>query len=103
MSQRLIRAFALLLTAGLLGACSTTREALQAKDGALDTSRTTLEVVLEHDMLVRVKPWERELLALEDMRWLPDRLEALRRSHIHYSKEGSLAGGSAGGGGCGCN
>lgn len=50
-----------------------------------------------------VKPWERELLALEDMAWQPDPLEAAHREHVYFSKEASLPGGSAGGGGCGCN
>ena len=50
-----------------------------------------------------VKPWERGVLAREDMAWQPDALEAARRSHIYFSKEASLLGGSAGGGGCGCN
>ena len=50
-----------------------------------------------------VKPWERELLALDDMAWQPDPLEAAYRDHVYWSKEASLPGGSAGGGGCGCN
>jgi hypothetical protein len=50
-----------------------------------------------------VKPWEREVLARPDMAWQPDALEAARRSHVQFSKEGSLPGGGAGGGGCGCN
>ena len=50
-----------------------------------------------------VKPWERETLALQDMAWDPDELEAAQRAHMFWSKEGSLSGGSAGGGGCGCN
>lgn len=50
-----------------------------------------------------VKPWERETLALHDMAWDPDPLEAAQRSHTYWSKEASLPGGSAGGGGCGCN
>ncbi len=49
-----------------------------------------------------VKPWERELLAREDMRWEPDALEAAHRRHIFFSKEATLPGGTAGGG-CGCN
>lgn len=52
---------------------------------------------------VRVKPWERDLLARRDMAWEPDGLEAKREAHIYYSKEASMPGGSAGGGGCGCN
>ena len=52
---------------------------------------------------VVVKPWERDLLARRDMAWEPDALEAVRESHIYFSKEASMPGGSAGGGGCGCN
>jgi len=52
---------------------------------------------------VRVKPWERDLLARRDMAWEPDALEAERESHIYFSKEASMPGGSGGGGGCGCN
>lgn len=51
----------------------------------------------------RVKPWERNLLARRDMGWEPDALEAAREAHIYFSKEASMPGGSAGGGGCGCN
>jgi hypothetical protein len=50
-----------------------------------------------------VKPWERETLALPEMAWEPDPLEAKRNAHVHYSKEAALPGGGAGGGGCGCN
>jgi len=50
-----------------------------------------------------VKPWEREILARDDMAWDPDVLEAQRQAHVYFSKEASLAGGGAGGGGCGCN
>ena len=50
-----------------------------------------------------LKPWERDVLARDDMAFEPDALEAARRSHIYFSKEASLPGGSAGGGGCGCN
>jgi len=52
---------------------------------------------------VRVKPWERDLLARRDMAFSPDGLEAKREAHIYFSKEASLPGGSGGGGGCGCN
>lgn len=51
----------------------------------------------------RVKPWERNLIARRDMGWEPDGLEAAREAHIYFSKEASMPGGSAGGGGCGCN
>ena len=52
---------------------------------------------------VRVKPWERDLLARRDMAWEPDGLESKRDAHIYFSKEASMPGGSGGGGGCGCN
>jgi len=50
-----------------------------------------------------VKPWEREQLARRDMGWEPDPQEAALSNHIHFSKEATMPGGSAGGGGCGCN
>jgi hypothetical protein len=50
-----------------------------------------------------VKPWEREVLARDDMAWEPDLIGSTLQSHIYFSKEASLGGGSAGGGGCGCN
>jgi hypothetical protein len=52
---------------------------------------------------VRVKPWERDLLARRDMAFEPDPLEAKRDAHISFSKEASMPGGAGGGGGCGCN
>ena len=50
-----------------------------------------------------VKPWEREILARSDMAFVPDPTESARGAHVYHAKEGSLPGGSAGGGGCGCN
>jgi hypothetical protein len=66
-------------------------------------TRDTLERVMENRKLVRVKPWERDLLSRRDMAWQPDKLQAARRAHIAFSKEATLGGGSVGGGGCGCN
>jgi Domain of unknown function (DUF4266) len=51
----------------------------------------------------QVRPWERDVLSRPDMAWTPDPLGAELANHIHFSKEGSLIGGAAGGGGCGCN
>ncbi len=65
--------------------------------------RSYLEICLEHDFLVRVKPWERAVLSRDDMAWVPDPLEGSRRRHTFFSKEASLPGGGAAGGGCGCN
>jgi hypothetical protein len=65
--------------------------------------RSYLEICLEHDFLARVKPWERAVLSRNDMAWVPDPLEGARRGHTFFSKEASMPGGSAVGGGCGCN
>lgn len=50
-----------------------------------------------------VQPWERGLLAKEEMQWTSDRMEAQMRNQIHASKEASSGGTGAAGGGCGCN
>lgn len=65
--------------------------------------KSYLEICLEHDFLLRVKPWERAVLSRTDMAWVPDPLEGARRGHTFFSKEATMPGGSAGGGGCGCN
>jgi hypothetical protein len=69
----------------------------------MEASRSFAERWIERDSLVRVKPWERDVLARPEMALTPDASEALRRNHIFFSKEASLGGGGAGGGGCGCN
>jgi hypothetical protein len=98
-------AVAIALLALCSAACSTERRIRWGETSRdyMDRSRDLLEGALEHDYLQRVKPWERDLLSREDMAWEPDPLLALRRSHIHFSKEATLIGGGAGGGGCGCN
>ncbi|MBW2295536.1 MAG: DUF4266 domain-containing protein [Deltaproteobacteria bacterium] len=52
---------------------------------------------------VAVRPWERDLLARPDMAWDEDARLATIRSHIGFSKEGSLPAGGGASGGCGCN
>jgi len=52
---------------------------------------------------MRVKPWQRADLAREDMQFSPDPQRTALQSHIQFSKEASLPGTAAGGGGCGCN
>jgi uncharacterized protein DUF4266 len=74
-----------------------------AFDEYTESPKSYLTIALEHDFLVRVKPWERAVLARPDMSWEPDSLEAARRNHTYFSKEATMPGGSAGGGGCGCN
>jgi len=50
-----------------------------------------------------VQPWERELLAKQEMLLISDPVEAGLDEHIYFSKEASSGGASFGGGGCGCN
>ena len=50
-----------------------------------------------------VQPWERDVLAREDMQLLTDPLEAATDDHIYFSKEATSGGRGFGGGGCGCN
>jgi hypothetical protein len=51
----------------------------------------------------RVKPWDRDLLARPEMRFVPCPMMSAIDQHIYFSKEGATAGADVGGGGCGCN
>lgn len=50
-----------------------------------------------------VQPWERGTLAKAQMALVPYPEQALYREHNYGSREASIGGGSAKGGGCGCN
>ena len=50
-----------------------------------------------------VEPWERDILAKEEMQLVTDPVEAGIDDHIYFSKEASSGGRGFGGGGCGCN
>jgi hypothetical protein len=50
-----------------------------------------------------VEPWERDVLARDEMQIVADPLEAAVDDHIYFSKEASSGGRGFGGGGCGCN
>ena len=50
-----------------------------------------------------VKPWERNLLAKENMQIDPFPIDNALDEHIFFSKEASSGGQGIGGGGCGCN
>ena len=50
-----------------------------------------------------VEPWERDILAKEEMQLTTDPIEAAIDDHIYFSKEASSGGRGYGGGGCGCN
>jgi len=48
-------------------------------------------------------PWEREVLAQEDMLMDANALDLAFDEHIYFSKEASSGGQGFSGGGCGCN
>ena len=50
-----------------------------------------------------VKPWERYVLAEEDMLLDADALDLAFDEHMYFSKEASSGGQGFAGGGCGCN
>jgi hypothetical protein len=52
---------------------------------------------------IGVEPWERDILAKEEMQLTTDPVEAAIDDHIYFSKEASSGGRGFGGGGCGCN
>ena len=50
-----------------------------------------------------VRPWQRDVLAREEMQLDSDPLDAAIDDHLYFSKEASSGGRSFAGGGCGCN
>jgi hypothetical protein len=50
-----------------------------------------------------VKPWQRDVLAREDMQLDGNPVDAAIDDHLYFSKEASSGGRSFAGGGCGCN
>jgi len=50
-----------------------------------------------------VEPWERDLLAKDEMSLNASPIDAALDDHIYFSKEASSGGKGFGGGGCGCN
>ena len=50
-----------------------------------------------------VEPWDRDIMAKEEMQIPSDSVEAAIDDHIYFSKEASSGGRGFGGGGCGCN
>jgi hypothetical protein len=52
---------------------------------------------------VGVKPWERDLLARDEMSLAADSLDLALDDHIYFSKEAASGGRAFAGGGCGCN
>jgi Domain of unknown function (DUF4266) len=52
---------------------------------------------------IGVKPWQRDVLAREEMQLNSDPLDKAIDDHMYFSKEASSGGRSYAGGGCGCN
>lgn len=50
-----------------------------------------------------VQPWERGILAKDEMQWQGDTMDTILRNQVYASKEASSGGTGAAGGGCGCN
>ena len=50
-----------------------------------------------------VAPWDRGVLARQDMQLDAYPIDAALDDHIYFSKEASSGGRGAAGGGCGCN
>jgi hypothetical protein len=50
-----------------------------------------------------VKPWQRDVLARDEMRLDANPVDAAIDDHMYFSKEASSGGRSYAGGGCGCN
>lgn len=65
-----------------LGACSTTHDVFDVTE---------------------VQPWQRGVLARDDMQVINDAMEQAIDDHIYFSREGSTGGVVVQGGGCGCN
>lgn len=66
-------------------------------------SLLTLSIVLAGCSDLGVKPWERDVLAQQEMNLISDPIESSLNDHIYFSKEASSGGQGFGGGGCGCN
>ena len=52
---------------------------------------------------IGVKPWQRDVLARQEMLLGANPLDSAIDDHLYFSKEASSGGRSFGGGGCGCN
>lgn len=50
-----------------------------------------------------VRPWQRDVLARQEMQPGGESLDAAIDDHMYFSKEASSGGRSFAGGGCGCN
>jgi len=62
-----------------------------------------LVILLSGCSALGVEPWQRDLLAKDEMSLTAAPVDAALDDHIYFSKEASSGGRSFGGGGCGCN
>jgi len=67
------------------------------------TTALSLAMLLGACSSMGVEPWERDVLARDEMQLIADPLEVAIDEHIYFSKEASSGGRGFGGGGCGCN
>jgi len=73
------------------------------KSPLIKISLLVLSISLTGCSSLGVEPWERDLLAKDEMALSSAPLDAALDDHIYFSKEASSGGRSFGGGGCGCN
>lgn len=73
------------------------------KNRVIKLTSAVLIIALSGCSSLGVKPWQRHLLAQEEMALNSSPTDAQLDDHIYFSKEGSSGGRSFGGGGCGCN
>lgn len=66
----------------------------------LGSGCTTLGDALSID---EVKPWERDVLARDEMQLVNDTMDSAVDDHLYFSREASTGGAGVQGGGCGCN
>jgi len=69
----------------------------------LKGSVIALVILLSGCSSLGVEPWQRDLLAKDEMALTSAPVDAALDDHIYFSKEASSGGRSFGGGGCGCN
>jgi hypothetical protein len=67
------------------------------------TGTATLAGTSQRKGRLGVRPWQRGILARDDMRLDFSPLDLATDDHIYFSKEASSGGRGFGGGGCGCN
>ena len=60
-------------------------------------------VIMATSGCIRVKPWERDILANKIMTFDAEQDEATLDHTYYNAREGTAGGFDAGGGGCGCN